>query len=46
VPTIIVKMTNMQFQFFGLHSLLGLGPIDMPPYEVTMTGEDLNAAAP
>jgi hypothetical protein len=46
VPTIIVRMTNMQFQFFGLQSLLGFGPIDMPPYEVTMTGEDLNAAAP
>jgi Flp pilus assembly pilin Flp len=46
VPTIIVRMTNMQFQFFGLQSLLGFGPVDMPPYEVTMTGEDLNAAAP
>lgn len=46
VPTITVKLTGLTFEFIGLGDLLGLGPVTMPDFLVTMTGEDLNAAAP
>lgn len=46
VPTITLQLTNLQFQFFALGDLLGLGPVTMPPFTVTMTGEDLSRAAP
>jgi hypothetical protein len=46
VPTITLQLTGLTFEFIGLGDLLGLGPITMPDFMVTMTGEDLNAAAP
>ncbi len=45
VPTITVRLTGLTFEFIALDTLLGIGPIAMPEFEVTMTGEDLNAAA-
>ncbi|MGH6892692.1 MAG: TadE/TadG family type IV pilus assembly protein [Dongiaceae bacterium] len=46
VPTITLRLTGLTFQFFALGDLLGLGPVTMPDFKVTMTGEDLSAAAP
>jgi TadE-like protein len=46
VPTITLQLTGLTFEFIGLGDLLGLGPVTMPDFLVTMTGEDLNAAAP
>ncbi len=46
VPTITVKVTGMSYQFIFLSGFLGLGITAMPDFSVTMTGEDLNIAAP
>jgi hypothetical protein len=46
VPTIILRLTGLTFEFIGLGDLLGLPEITMPDFLVTMTGEDLNASAP
>jgi TadE-like protein len=46
VPTITVQLTGLTFEFVALGDLLGLDPITMPDFMVTMTGEDLNALAP
>ncbi len=46
VPSVTVSLTGLQFRFFFLDSLLGLGPIQMPPMRVTLTGEDLLSAPP
>jgi hypothetical protein len=46
VPTITLQLTGLTFEFVALGDLLGLEPITMPDFLVTMTGEDLNAAAP
>ena len=46
VPTIVLRLQNLQFQFVALNGLMGLGPINMPDFEVTITGEDMNLAAP
>jgi hypothetical protein len=46
VPTITLQLTGLQFEFLALGDLLGLQPITMPPFTVTMTGEDLSRLAP
>ena len=46
VPTISVVVTGMSYQFIFLSGLLGFGITSMPDFKVTMTGEDLNLAAP
>jgi hypothetical protein len=46
VPTVTVRITGLQFEFLALGDLLGLEPITMPPFSVTMTGEDLSRLAP
>ncbi|HEX6963532.1 MAG TPA: TadE/TadG family type IV pilus assembly protein [Lacipirellula sp.] len=46
VPTITVRLTDMTFDFVVLNALLGFGPITMPDFEVTMTGEDLCVQSP
>jgi hypothetical protein len=46
VPTVTVRLTGLQFEFLALGDLLGLEPITMPPFTVTMTGEDLSRLAP
>ena len=46
VPTVTLQLTNLQFEFLALGDLLGLQPIAMPPFTVTMTGEDLSRLAP
>jgi hypothetical protein len=46
VPTITVSIQNLTFQFFFLGGLLGLGDINMPGLQTTITGEDLSSVAP
>jgi hypothetical protein len=46
VPTIVLKLTGLTFQFYALNGLLGLPAMTMPDFKVTITGEDLNSAAP
>jgi hypothetical protein len=46
VPTVTLQLTGLQFEFLALGDLLGLQPITMPPFTVTMTGEDLSRLAP
>jgi hypothetical protein len=46
VPTITLQLTGLTFDFFALGALLELGQLTMPDFKVTMTGEDLNRAAP
>jgi hypothetical protein len=45
VPTITLTLTGLTYQFFGLAGLMGFNTITMPDFKVTMTGEDLSAAA-
>jgi hypothetical protein len=46
VPTITLQLTGLTFEFFALGALMGFDEISMPDFKVTMTGEDLNRAAP
>ena len=46
VPAVTVELTGMNFSFFALQGLLGLGPIGMPDFKATLTGEDLDSFAP
>ena len=46
VPTVTVQLTGLQFEFLALGDLLGLQAVTMPPFAVTMTGEDLSRLAP
>ena len=46
VPTVTVQLTGLQFEFLALGDLLGLQDVTMPPFTVTMTGEDLSRLAP
>ena len=46
VPTVTLQLTGLQFEFLALGDLLGLQPITMPPFTLTMTGEDLSRLAP
>jgi Flp pilus assembly pilin Flp len=45
VPTITLTLSGLTFQFFALGALLNFGDLPMPEFKVTMTGEDLSAAA-
>jgi len=45
VPTIIVSVQNLPFQFFFLNGLLGFQPINIPALTTTTTGEVLSSAA-
>jgi Flp pilus assembly protein TadG len=45
VPTITVTLTGLTFQFFALGALMGFQDVTMPDFKLTMTGEDLSAAA-
>jgi hypothetical protein len=45
VPTITLTLSGLTFQFFALGALLNFGDLPMPDFKVTMTGEDLSAAA-
>ena len=46
VPTVTVQLTDLTFEFLALGDLLGLQDVTMPPFTVTMTGEDLSRLAP
>jgi hypothetical protein len=46
VPTVTVQLTDLEFEFLALGDLLGLQDVTMPPFTVTMTGEDLSRLAP
>jgi len=46
VPTVTLQLVGLQFEFLAIGDLLDLQPITMPPFTVTMTGEDLSRLAP
>jgi hypothetical protein len=46
VPTITLQLKDLDFEFLALGDLLGLPDVTMPPFTVTMTGEDLSRLAP
>ena len=46
VPTIRVRLENLQFQFFFLGGLLGFGDMTLPSMGSTITGEDLSRCWP
>jgi hypothetical protein len=46
VPTITLQLTDLEVPLFVVGDLLGLGPVTLPPFTVTMTGEDLSRLAP
>lgn len=41
-PAVTVKLQNLEFRWIVLDSLLGLGPITMPAFSTTLTGEDMS----
>ena len=46
VPAVTVGLTGMTFTFFGLAGFAGFGPLAMPDFRATLTGEDLSSVAP
>jgi Flp pilus assembly protein TadG len=42
VPAITVRLTSMTYTFTVMDDLFGLGPITMPDFRATLTGEDLS----
>jgi hypothetical protein len=42
VPTITVELTGLTFDLLFVGSMLGVGPITMPPMRTTATGEDMS----
>jgi hypothetical protein len=42
VPAITVRLTGMSYTFTVMDDLFGLGPITMPDFRATLTGEDLS----
>jgi Flp pilus assembly protein TadG len=44
VPLVTVRLTGMTFDFIALDDLLGFGPINMPAFDATIVGEDMNGA--
>lgn len=46
VPTIILSVQNLTFQFVFLGGLMGMGNIQIPGLTTTITGEDLSSSAP
>ena len=42
VPTITLELIDLQFELIFLGGLMGFGPIQIPPMQTTMTGEDLS----
>ncbi len=46
VPIVTVGLQNMTFAFYGLAGFAGLGPINMPDFRATLTGEDMDTCSP
>src|SRR5258708_4269898 len=46
VPTIMVSLQNLPFQFFFLSGLMGFANMNMPAMTTTITGEGLSSSAP
>ena len=46
IPTVVLKLTGLTYKFAALKGFLGFGPITMPDFKITITGEDINSAAP
>lgn len=46
VPAVTVQLTGMNFSFFVLSGVLGMGPIALPSFEATLTGEALDSCSP
>lgn len=45
VPTIVVELQGLTFEFVLIDDLFGYTSIDVPTFRTTITGEDLSAAA-
>lgn len=45
VPTIVVELKGLSFEFVMVDDLLGLADIELPPFRTTITGEDLSTGA-
>jgi hypothetical protein len=46
VPTIVLSVRNLPFQFIFLGGLMGMNDIQIPGLTTTITGEDLSSSAP
>jgi len=46
VPLITVRTTGLTFDFVVMDTLLGIGPIAMPPFSTTLVAEDQREGAP
>jgi Flp pilus assembly protein TadG len=46
IPTVVVKLTGLTYQFIALKGFLGFAPLTLPDFKITITGEDINSAAP
>lgn len=46
VPAVTVGLTGMTFDFFALQGFGWSGPLTMPSFEATLTGEDIDTCAP
>jgi Flp pilus assembly pilin Flp len=44
VPMVTVRLTGMQYDFVALDDLLGFGTLNMPGFDASSVGEDLNGA--
>jgi hypothetical protein len=42
VPAVTVRLSGMTFIFAALDNVAGLGPITMPDFRATLTGEDMS----
>lgn len=42
VPMVTVRLTGMTYDFIAMNSLLGLGQLNMPGFDATIVGEDMN----
>jgi len=45
VPMVTVRLTGMSYDFIALDALLGFGQLNMPGFDATIVGEDMNQGA-
>ena len=45
VPTIVVELQRLKFEFVLVDKLFGFNSIDLPPFRTSITGEDLSTGA-
>lgn len=42
VPLVTVRLTGMAYEYIAVGALLGISDLDMPGFDATLVGEDLN----